>query len=126
MLLQKSLKQLVSKTQSPSVRFWGKILGTEKDYFIAEGTLEAGEAGDEAPVEGFEERGTGVNKYVYWACNNPLEEWVQLPDLKPTDIIQARQVKVNMSGDLNRKIFTNPFFNHLEKVYLRVQISRIT
>ena len=93
MLLQKSLKQLVSKTQSPSIRFWGKIQGTEKDYFIAEGTLEANEAGDEPPAEGFEDRGTGVNKYVYWACNNPLEEWVQLPDLKPTDIIQARQIK---------------------------------
>jgi radial spoke head protein 4A len=126
MLLQKSLKQLITKSGSPQIRFWGKIQGIEKDYYIAEGTLEAGEGGDESLPEGFEERGTGVNKFVYWACNSPLEDWVLLPDLKPTDIIQARGVKVYMSGDLERRIFTNPFFDHPEKVYLRVQIARIS
>lgn len=60
------------------MRFWGKIKGTEKDYYIAEGTLDAGEGGEGGegePVEGFEDRGTGVNKFVYWACNSPLDAW---------------------------------------------------
>lgn len=47
LLLQKSLKQLVTKTASPQIRFWGKIRGTEKDYYIAEGVLEAGEAAED-------------------------------------------------------------------------------
>lgn len=66
------------------LKLWGKILGTERDYFVVEGTLDGGEAGDgEEPPAGFEARGTGVNKFVYFVSNGPLEEWIQLPDLKP-------------------------------------------
>lgn len=72
-----------------------------------------------------EPRGTGVNKYVYWATNSPLDAWVQLPDLQPKDIKAAREIKVNFSGDLERKIITNPFFFGKEKHYLRAQIARI-
>ena len=49
-----------------------------------------------------------------------------LPDLKPSDIINARGIKHTFSGDLNREIFTNPFYFQKEKVYLRAQIARIT
>ena len=38
MLLQKSMKKLIVSSGATSLRFWGKIKGTEKDYFIAEGT----------------------------------------------------------------------------------------
>jgi len=74
---------------STQIRFWGKIKGTEKDYYIAEGVLGAPE-GQEEQEEAIEERGTGVNKFVYWACNSPLGEWTQLPELKPSDIVKAR------------------------------------
>jgi len=40
------------------MRFWGKIKGTQKDYFVAEGTLEGGEDGDGGDAEA---RGTGAN-----------------------------------------------------------------
>ena len=93
------------------MRLWGKIKCTESDYFIAEGTLDAGEPveGEEVP-DGFEARGSGINKFVYWACNGPLGAWTQLPDLKPSDIINSRSIKFYFSGDLDRKIYTNPFF----------------
>ena len=65
------------------MRFWGKIKGTEYDYFIAEGKVDAGEAAD-GGEEGTEPRGTGCNEYVYWICNNLLETWIQLPDIKPS------------------------------------------
>jgi hypothetical protein len=45
--------------------------------------------------------------------------WTKLPDLKPSQIKAARQIKVLFTGDLNRKIFTNPFFFGLEMHYLR-------
>ena len=66
MLLHKSLQKLIQKTGAAQIRLWGKIKGTEKDYFIAEGTVDKAEdyAG---PGEGGEDRGTGINKYVYWA-----------------------------------------------------------
>lgn len=80
MLLQKNLKKLITSSGASSIRLWGKIVGTEKDYYVAEGVLESGggEGGEEGaePVEGMEARGSGVNKYVYWVCNGPLGQWI--------------------------------------------------
>jgi hypothetical protein len=67
----------------------------------------------------------GINKFVYWATNGPCLSWTLLPDLKPKDIINSRGIKFCFSGDLNAKIFTNPFYFDSEKVLLRAQISRI-
>ena len=66
-----------------------------------------------------ESRGSGVNKFVYWACNGPMGVWTLLPDLKPIDIKNARAIKCNFSGNLDHKICTNPFYFETEKVYLR-------
>ena len=41
LLLQKTLKKLEVDNNISNLRLWGKILGTEKDYYIAEGTAEA-------------------------------------------------------------------------------------
>lgn len=59
------------------MRLWGKIRGTNADYFIAEGTVDGGGEDGEGGAEGGdnEARGTGVNKCVYWATNKPLGEW---------------------------------------------------
>ena len=122
-MLAKSLKSLAAS--ATSVRLWGKIHGTHRDYYIAEGVSEAGVTEEEKPA-GFEARGSGVNKYVYWATNSPLEPWVQLPDLAPSDLQAAREVKVYFTGDLEKKIITNPFFFKREKHYLRAQIARIS
>lgn len=73
------------------MRFWGKIKGTEYDYFIAEGKVDGGGDGEEGGEEGAaatepgqEARGTGANEFVYWVCNSLLEHWVKLPDVKPS------------------------------------------
>lgn len=126
MLLQKSLVKLLASSGASSMRLWGKIKGTKADYYVAEGTLDAGEGGDEGSGEAVEARGTGVNKFVYWVCNTPLDAWTQLPDLKPSDIKNSRCIKHTFSGDVNAKIFTNPFYFDKESVYLRAQIARIT
>ena len=125
MLLAKALKQLSVSTAAQNVRLWGKIQGTKRDYYIAEGQSDAGVTEEEKPP-GFEARGTGVNKYVYWATNSPLEAWTQLPDLAPTDIQAAREIKVHFTGSLDNKIITNPFFVKIESFYLRAQIARIS
>lgn len=98
------------------MRFWGKIRGTRADYYIAEGTADAAPA--EAEAEGevaaradIEARGEGVNVYSYWVTNNPeAKDWVLLPELKPEDVDAARGVRVQFTGNLHEKIFTNPFF----------------
>ena len=119
LLLAKSLKQLSASSAATNVRLWGKIHGSTRDYYIAEGFTDAGQLPEEEKPAGFEARGSGVNKLVYWATNSPLDQWTQLPDLTPNDIRAAREVKVNFTGDLERKIVTNPFFFKREKHYLR-------
>jgi hypothetical protein len=121
---------LTKDSGATSLRLWGKIRGTCKDYYVVEGTLagvedaEGGEGG--APVEGLEARGSGVNKFVYWVTNSPIDAWTILPDLKPNDIINARTIKYAISGNIDGKIYTNPFYFDTEKTYLRAQIARIT
>lgn len=66
-----------------------------------------------------EPRGSGINKNVYWVANCPLSEWTMLPDLKPQDIKNARTIKHTFSGEIDAKIYTNPFFFETEKTYLR-------
>ena len=125
LLLQKSLKKLTVESGISNLRLWGKILGTEKDYYIAEGQAEAPESGAEMPPE-FELRGTGVNTYGYWVANCPMGPWTALEDLTPQDLGAARTIKTHFTGDLERDIITNPFYFRKEKHFLRAQIARIT
>ena len=124
--LQKSLKKLSEKLSATAMRFFGKIHGTEKDYYVVEATVPEGEddgGGDLAPD--VEPKGTGVNIYSYYVAHDSLSDWIKLPDLTPTDIAASRQVKVLFTGNLDRQIYTNPYFFGQEKHYLRAQISRI-
>ena len=123
MLLQKSLTRLAQSTGASNLRLWGKISGTEKDYYIAEGVAEIAAADDgQEKAADIETRGpqSSVNAFNYWVCNSPDDEkWHLLPDLEPKDIQAARQTKFNFTGDIERKIITNPFFFKREKHLLR-------
>jgi len=55
-----------------------------------------------------------------------MSEWTRLPDISPAELKAARQIRVLFSGELDRYIYTNPFFFGQEKIYLRAQIARIT
>jgi len=80
------LQGLARSSGASRLRFWGKIKGTARDYWIAEGTA-AGEETEAERQPGFEPRGTGVNECAYWVCNCPSEnKWTILPDLEPSDI----------------------------------------
>jgi len=124
--LQKSLKKLAADSQANTLRFFGMIRGTQKDYYIAEGEVGEGEDdGVEKPPE-FEAKGTGVNKFTYWVSHSSFGAWHKLPDLSPDDIRASRTIKVLFTGDLDRTIYTNPYFFGKEKDYLRAQIARIS
>ena len=125
--MQKSLKDLVKENGLTNLRLWGKILGTEKDYYIAETQAEAagGEAPEGAPAD-FEVRGTGVNSFVYYVANSPMGPWTALDDLRPDELAASRTIKVHLTGNLEREIITNPFYFKREKHFLRAQIARIS
>lgn len=126
--LQLSMKKLASESGASNLKFFGKIRGIENDYYVVEGALEGGEeeGGEEEKPADMEDKGTGVNKYTYWVSHQSFAAWKKLPDLSPADIEAARSIKVLLSGDLERTIYTNPFFFKQEKHFLRAQIARIS
>jgi radial spoke head protein 4/6 len=127
-ILQSALTKLSQSSGSEKLRFWGKIYGTKADYYIAEGFVPAAGTDEDADnkPKGFEDRGSGINQFVYWVTNSPLGEWSILPDISPAQMKAAREIKVRFTGDLETQIITNPFFFGQEKHYLRAQIARIT
>ncbi|CAH2094845.1 unnamed protein product [Euphydryas editha] len=72
-----------------------------------------------------ERPGQGVNKKVYYVCNQPGEPWVCLPDVTPNQIRVARLWVRCMTGDLDAEVITFPPFEGTERNYLRAQIARI-
>merc|ERR1719221_275493 len=109
-----------------NVRFWGKILGSNADYYIAEAAREGGGDPDPEDPDPPEPAGTGANTFVYYVTTDLCEPWAKLPDIKPSEIVAARRIKKVMTGDPTAKVITHPFFPGTEEVLLRAQIARIT
>jgi radial spoke head protein 4A len=72
--LSKSLRRLALFSGASRLRFWGKIYGTQRDYWVVEGVLDIPE--EESGNYFQEKRGEGVNRLVYWVSDNILEDWV--------------------------------------------------
>ncbi len=74
-----------------------------------------------------EKRGEdGLNKNIYYVTNDLTDEWIELPDVRPSLLRGARKIRYVFTGNLKRQIITNPHFNGTEKDYLRCQIARIS
>ena len=69
------------------------------DYLVVEGILDSAEETITGNI--VEKRGFGVNKNVYWVTDCILEDWVQLPDVKPEHIAASRKIKHVFTGRLN-------------------------
>lgn len=106
-------------------RFFGKIFGIENDYYIIESKLEAHEEMETLPDK-MEAPGTGVNEFVYFACNNlTSSQWAQLPYVTPTQIKQSHECHVQFRGVLTAPIGGRFQFSGDEAVFLRCIIARI-
>jgi len=126
--LSLSLRKLARSTGVQSLRFWGKIYGRDKDYYIAEGEMDVRHQGYSKDKE-IDPRGTGLNTLTYWVTDNLLADWVELPDVTNQQVEQSRTFKYIFTGDLNAKIQTTSatgVFQGRERHLLRAQITRIT
>ena len=63
-----SIKKLAKETEAKELRFWGKVLCQEKDYYVAEG-IYSQEYADEVPAD-TEPKGTGANTYTHWVTQD--------------------------------------------------------
>jgi len=120
-----SLRNMAAKLEGyEKVRFWGKIFGTQADYYVAEAL-----GGDGEAPEGEEEidpPGSGVNQFTYFVASDLAGDWVKLPHIKPSEIVAARKIKRMFTGNPKAKVITHPYFSGLEEVLLRAQIARIS
>lgn len=76
-----SIKKLAENYKAKELRFWGKILTSGGDYFVAEGVTSNLYA-DSVPVNA-EPKGEGVNYYSYFVTHDFLEDWFELPLITP-------------------------------------------
>lgn len=126
-----SLCKLQLSKKLATVRFFGKILGTGKDYYLAEAKYvdppEQPEPDPDAPAPTVppEEYGTGCNSCSYFVTNDPAAPWVELPNVTPGTIVAASLVRKFFTGDLSAEIRCYPPFPGVEKDYLRAQIARL-
>jgi hypothetical protein len=125
LLLNKSLTKLATILTTGNITFFGKFFGTEKDYYIVEAT-------EIDPPENFnydndmeKRKEDGINKNVFYATNDLSEKWIELPDVKPSQIKSSRLIKYTLTGNLENPIYSNPTFIGTEKHYLRCLIARI-
>ncbi|KAF3835636.1 hypothetical protein F7725_028194, partial [Dissostichus mawsoni] len=148
-----ALKQLVESQGLPRCRLWGKILGTESSYIVAEAEYREGEEEEENTEEAAEDEerdvekemnplpqsayrppptvpkealGTGANKFAFYVCKEPGLPWVKLPSVSPAQITGARQIRKFFTGTLDTPIVSYPPFPGNEANYLRAQIARIS
>lgn len=125
-----SLRNLAAKQKDAGLvklRFWGKVFGSEADYYVAEAQRDGGggDEGEDADPDA-EPSGTGVNQYTYYVTTDLTGTWSKLPDIKPREILASRNIKRILSGNLKAKVVTHPYFDGKEEVLLRAQIARIT
>jgi len=127
-----ALVQLQQSKNLTSVRFFGKVLGTPADYYVAEGTYAARPDPEEgyeppppppgAPVE---EPDTGCNRFVYFVANDPAGSWTALPDVTPQQIVCSKRIRKYLTGDLAADVRAYPPFPGKEQEYLRALIARL-
>ena len=150
-----SLKRLLDVEPLAKVRFWGKILGTRRDYYIAETKIdesrvpEKDAVEEEAPeqtgkppetiyqglnthkareaVRVLAEDQKGTNEFKYYAAtSDDVTEWTPLPDVLPAHITTARFITAPFTGHLDTRVVSHPPFPGVERHYLRAQIARIS
>ncbi|RYY32110.1 hypothetical protein EON62_05770, partial [archaeon] len=129
-LLHLSLKQCASKFPVRNLRWWGKLLGKDADYLVAEGSMDAE---DEEPEDAkdalgnvIEKTGVGANKHTYFVCNEVGGEWVKLPPVTPHQIIVARKLRRFFTGKLDAPVSGHPPFPGTERNLVRATISLIS
>jgi len=129
-LIYTSLLACQAKNKLSELRFFGKVLGTTADYYVAEGVgyeppeLPEGEE-PPPPPPGFEEPGTGCNKFTFFATTDLSGEWTALPNVTPQQIIASTKIRKFLTGSLTAKVRAYPPFPGKEDSYLRALLARI-
>ena len=105
-----------------SLRFWGVIRARKATYYIVEG---AG-ASPEEPEDAAGDWDETLNTSKFWASTGLSGAWIELPDVRPSQIASASKLRRFFVGDLDAPVASYPPFVGAERVLLRAQIARIS
>jgi hypothetical protein len=119
-----------------AARFWGKVLGGDRDYYVAECEYSEGarpRAGREEEDRGGRprrappEEDSGPNALCYFVCTARGAGWAPLPDVTPQQIAASRCIRHRFTGRLDAPVIAPPGrFDGAERELLRAVIARIT
>lgn len=130
LMLQCSLIGLAEREEIAEIRFWGIFETPAGSIYVAEADIPLEFRNEDAPTVGQydvpPEVGVGVNRWVYYITKSPFDQWVRLPDLRPSDIVNSRKVIWQLSGDLSAAVRSFVPFDVTEDIYMRTLIARIT
>lgn len=137
------MRKLANKEPVKSVRLFGKVLGTVRDYLVCECEYnddyeepapEVPDGEEESAPTGtpMEPAKTGINRFVYYVAGwneaamcHDLTTWIKLPHIQPDTLMVARKIKKSFTGLLDSPVSSYPPFPGNEADYLRCQIGRI-
>nr|CCA17311.1 flagellar radial spoke protein putative [Albugo laibachii Nc14] len=106
-----------------NLRIWGKILGLDGSFYVAEGQL----IDNANSIDENEEGADGANKFTFWAMRDDGKyTWARLPNVTCNQILVARKLSRYIRGDLEGEVHGHPPFPGKEKNFLRAQIARIS
>ena len=72
--ISKAIHRLAQMSGADNLRFFGKIYGTKRDYWVITGKLSQAE--ETVTAKHIEKRGQGVNAMVFWVTDNLLNDWI--------------------------------------------------
>lgn len=104
------------------LRFWGKVLGTNADYYVLEATQDGVLNEDEEADEGVEEI---ANKFAYYVSTEVGKDFVRLPNVSAAHVLGASSFRKFLTGDLAAPVKAHPPFPGSEAHLLRATIARI-
>ncbi|CAF1668018.1 unnamed protein product, partial [Adineta ricciae] len=144
-----SMKMLVINNPNiQKLRFWGKIFGTQNDYYIVEADFHFFDEIDSNDAEFItyqnmfsaeeetnmitnktippELAGEGVNEKIIYVSTGIDQPFVQLPLVTPEQIELSRRIQRFFTGDLEATVLSPSGFPGVEKHLLRAQIQRVS
>lgn len=122
--IRMAMKKLLLESDAVHLRFWGKIYGTDADYYIIQGSLKNYPLTNPKPY--VESRGNeGLNRYTFWVSNSLLEGWSELPEVSGDQLTASRFFKYYFTGNLSAKVRGFNNFPGREAHLLKCQILRI-
>jgi radial spoke head protein 4A len=123
-----AMQKLAADKSLPAIRFLGKIFGTKADYVILEAkaaSVEAHIAPSKVGTTPPEAPGVGLNGAIYFVASSAADEFVQLEDVTPEQVLASMTVRKYFTGELAAPVACYPAFPGPEAAYLRAQIARI-